>query len=176
VLPNRAAILALGKILGDDAVTRVGGADRDDDAAPARAAVRQRIRLGGRADLSRHFWVSAALAVLADEQRSLALGFAKEVMDSTPGGSGFSFIDMAANKAGIRLATAATRSTKGAHALQARIGRGVAVADLLPPLADLPEGISRDDLQSTFGGLGGAETQRLLAEIDQRIAALPLGR
>jgi hypothetical protein len=52
----------------------------------------------------------------------------------------------------------------------------VAVADLLPPLADLPEGISRDDLQSTFGGLGGAETQRLLAEIDQRIAALPLGR
>ena len=114
--------------------------------------------------------------MLADEQRSLALGLAKEVMDSTPGGSGFSFIDMAANKAGIRLATAATRSTKGAHAFQARIGRGAAVADLLPPLADLPEGISRDDLQSTFGGLGGAETQRLLAEIDQRIAALPLGR
>lgn len=176
VLPNRAAILALGKILGDDAVTRVGGVDRDDDAAPARAAVRNRIRLGGRADLSRHFWVSAALAVLADEQRSLALGLAKEVMDSTPGGSGFSFIDMAANKAGIRLATAATTTTTAAHAFQARIGRGVAVADLLPAVADLPEGISRDELQARFGGLGGAETRRLLAEIDRRVAALPLDR
>jgi hypothetical protein len=52
----------------------------------------------------------------------------------------------------------------------------VEVADLLPSLAELPEGISRDDLQATYGGIGGAETRRLLGEIDRRIANLPLFR
>ncbi|MFM7184361.1 MAG: hypothetical protein ACKO4Z_06275 [Planctomycetota bacterium] len=120
--------------------------------------------------------MSAALAVLSDEKRSLAVGLSKEAMDSTPGGSGFSFIDMAANTAGIRLATVATRNSKSAHAIQTRVARGVGVADLFPSLAELPEGISRDDLQADYGGLGGAETTRLLGEIDRRIAALPLYR
>ena len=176
VLPNRAAILALGKILGDDKVARVGGRDLDLGPADERNRLRQRIRLGGRGDLSQHFWVSAALAVLSDEQRSLAVGLSKEVMDSTPGGSGFSFVDMAANTAGIRLASVATQDSKSAHALQTRVARGVEVADLLPSLAELPEGISRDDLQATYGGIGGAETRRLLGEIDRRIANLPLFR
>lgn len=176
VVPNRAAILALGKILGDDKVARVGGRDLDLGPGDERNRLRQRIRLGGRADLSQHFWVSAALAVLSDEQRSLAVGLSKEAMDSTPGGSGFSFVDMAANTAGIRLAGVATQNSKSAHAIQTRVARGVEVADLLPSLAELPEGISRDDLQATYGGIGGAETRRLLGEIDRRIANLPLFR
>lgn len=176
VVPNRAAILALGKILGDDKVARVGGRDLDLGPGDERNRLRQRIRLGGRADLSQHFWVSAALAVLSDEQRSLAVGLSKEAMDSTPGGSGFSFVDMAANTAGIRLASVATQNSKSAHAIQTRVARGVEVADLLPSLAELPEGISRDDLQATYGGIGGAETRRLLGEIDRRIANLPLFR
>lgn len=176
VLPNRAAILALGKILGDDNVARVGGRDLDLGPGDERNRLRQRIRLGGRGDLSQHFWVSAALAVLSDEQRSLTVGLTKEQMDSTPGGSGFSFVDMAANTAGIRLAAVATRNSQSAHAIQTRVGQGVEVADLLPSLAELPEGISRDDLQATYGGIGGAETQRLLREIDRRIANLPLFR
>ena len=176
VLPNRAAILALGKILGDDNVARVGGRYLDLGPGEERARLRRRIRLGNRSDLSQHFWVSAALAVLSDEQRSLAVGLSKEAMDSTPGGSGFSFIDMAANTAGIRLASVATRNSKSAHAIQARVAKGVGVADLLPSLADLPEGISRDELQANYGGLGGVETRRLLGEIDRRIAVLPLYR
>ena len=174
VLPNRAAILALGKILGDDNVARVGGRDLDLGPTEERNALRHRIRLGDRADLSRHFWVSAALAAIADESRSRAVGLSKEVMDSTPGGSGFSFVDMAANCAGIRLAVAATRNSESAHAVQARILGGVAVADVLPSLAGLPEKITGDQLWKDFGGLGGAETRRLLAEIDRRIAALQL--
>jgi len=46
--------------------------------------------------------------------------------------------------------------------------------DLFTAIDGLPETISRDVLQSNFGGLGGAETQRLLNEIDRRIAALRL--
>jgi len=176
VLPNQAAILALGKLLGDDNVARVGGRDIDLGTGDERNKLRRRIRLGGRADLSQHFWVSAALTVLSDDQRSLAVGLSKEVMDSTPGGSGFSFVDMAANTAGIRLAVVATGNSKAAHGLQSRVRQGVDVADLFPSLADLPEGITRDQLQADYGGLGGAETRRLLAEIDRRIAALPLYR
>jgi hypothetical protein len=176
VLPNRAAILALGKILGDDNVARVGGRDLDLGPPDARLALRRRILLGGRGDLSQHFWVSAALAALADESRSLAVGLSKEEMDSTPGGSGFSFVDMAANCAGIRLAAAATRTERAAHTMQARIRRGVEVSDLLPSLRGLPEGITRDQLQADYGGLGGAETRRLLGEIDRRISELPLYR
>lgn len=176
VLPNRAAILALGKILGDDNVARVGGRDLDLGPPEARVALRRRILLGGRGDLSQHFWVSAVLAVLSDESRSLAVGLSKEEMDSTPGGSGFSFVDMAANSAGIRMAAAATRNARAAHTMQSRIRQGVEVSDLLPPLRDLPERITRDQLQADFGGLGGAETRRLLGEIDRRITELPLYR
>ena len=176
VLPNRAAILALGKILGDDNVARVGGRDLDLGPPEARLALRRRIMLGGRGDLSQHFWVSAALASLSDESRSLAVGLSKEAMDSTPGGSGFSFVDMAANSAGIRLAVAATRNSPAAHTMQTRIRQGVEASDLLPSLRDLPEGITRDQLQADYGGLGGSETRRLLGEIDRRIAELPLYR
>jgi hypothetical protein len=97
-------------------------------------------------------------------------------MDSMPGGSGFSFVDMAANTAGIRLAAVATRNPKSVHAMQARVRRGIEVADMLPSLAGLPEGITRDQLQADYGGIGGTETRRLLGEIDRRIAALPLYR
>jgi hypothetical protein len=120
--------------------------------------------------------IAAAIDVLADEQRSLAVGLSKEAMDSTPGGSGVSFVDMAANTAGIRLAAVATRNPKSAHAKQARVRRGVEVADMLPSLTGLPEGITRDQLHVDHGGIGGTETRRLLGEIDRRIAALPLYR
>jgi hypothetical protein len=83
---------------------------------------------------------------------------------------------MAANSAGIRLAVAATRNSESAHDVQTRILRGVAVADVLPSVADLPEKITGDALLKDYGGLGGAEARRLLAEIDRRIAELPLYR
>lgn len=176
ILPNRAAILALGLLLGDDTVTRVGGRALDVGSPDERTRLRHRIRLSERTDLSRHFWVSAALTTLSDEPRAMMIGLSKEVMDSTPGGSGFSFIDMAANAAGIRLAVTATRSEASAHAIQVRVRGGTNLSDMFPSTVELPENISGDSLQSDFGGLGGAETRRLLAEIDRRIAALPLYR
>lgn len=176
ILPNRAAILALGLLLGDDTIARIGGRALDIGSRDERARLRHRIHLGGRTDLSRHFWVSAALATLSDEPRAMMIGLSKEVMDSTPGGSGFSFIDMAANASGIRLAITATRGQVSAHAIQTRVRSGMNLADMFPSTVGLPENISSDSLHSEFGGLGGAETRRLLTEIDRRIAALPLYR
>lgn len=175
VLPNQAAILALGVILGEDRVASIASRQVDPRTRDVRHALRHRASLRGRGDLSQHFWVSAALVVLSGAERSLAVGLAKELKDSTPGGSGFSFVDMVANKAGIRFAILATQTEASARQVQQRTAEGVDVDDLIPELDGLPEGISRDDFQSQYGGLGGAETRRLLAEIDQRISGLSEG-
>ena len=84
-------------------------------------AIRNRITLRGRNDLARHFWVSAALSVLSDESRSMTVGITKEMMDATPGGSGFSFVDLTADRAGTLFAVAATSNAESARNLQLRI-------------------------------------------------------
>lgn len=126
----------------------------------------------GRGDLPRHFAVSAALTVLSDQHRSLAVGIAKEVSDSNPGGSGFSFVDMAANKAGIRFAVLATQDSKSALKMQSQMAQFVSANSFVSAIGSLPEGISADSFQAEYGGLGGRQTRRLMAEIDQLVDLL----
>jgi hypothetical protein len=173
VFPNEAAILALGVILGDDRIAAVGRRELYAGSAGERETLRQQVRVHGRSDLSQHFWVSAALTVLSDPGRAMTVGITKEMQDATPGGSGFSFVDMAANLAGIRFAVVATHNTQAARDLQLRIAKGFATADFFPAIDGLPEGLSQDRFHAEFGGLGGAPARRLFADIDQRIAALP---
>jgi hypothetical protein len=171
VLPNQAAILALGVILGDDQVVRLARTDLDPDRRAERAAIRRRSTLHGRQDLSMHFWVSAALTLLSDENRALTVGLLKEMKDSTEGGSGFSFVDMAANKAGIRFAVRATQDAPSARSMQMRILNGANRYQFMPDIGGLPEGIPGDQFRAIYGGMGGLETLRILNDIDQRIRA-----
>lgn len=170
VLPNHAAILALGVILGEGKVAKV--AKREIDLARLSQAekLRRRITLHGRRDLSQHFWVSAGLAVLSDDAKSMTVGIAKEIMDSA-GGSGFSFVDLTADRAGTLFTVAATRNEQSARAMQARIRNGVVIADFVPNPLDLPEGISSDDFQVEYGGLGGKRTKKIVEEVRRRLAA-----
>jgi hypothetical protein len=169
LLPTRAAILALAVILGEEKLATVAGRRIDPDRVAEAEALRARITLQGRKDWPRHFWVSAGLTLLADDERSLAIGLTKELMDATPGGTGFSFADLAADAAGNRFALAATRDAAAARAMQARLAAGVRLADLCPELRDLPEGIGRDAFQADYGGLGGERTQQLVATIRARL-------
>lgn len=171
VLPNQAAILALGVILGDDQVVRLARTDLDPDRRAERAAIRRRSTLHGRQDLSMHFWVSAALTLLSDETRALTVGLLKEMKDSTEGGSGFSFVDMAANKAGIRFTVRATQDAASARSMQMRILNGANRYQFMPDISGLPEGISGDQFRALYGGMGGQETLRILNDIDRRIRA-----
>ncbi len=170
VLPHRAAILALGVILGEGKVAKV--AKREIDLARLSQAekLRRRITLHGRRDLSQHFWVSAGLAVLSDDSKSMTVGIAKEMMDSA-GGSGFSFVDLTADRAGTLFTVAATRNEESARAMQARIRNGVVIADFVPNPLDLPEGIGNDDFQVEYGGLGGEGTKKIVEEIRRRLDA-----
>jgi hypothetical protein len=171
VHPNKAAILALGVILGEERVAKVAKRSVNVDRIREFSALRNRVTVAGRHDLPRHFWVSAALVILSDENRSKTVGIAKELMDAADGGSGFSFVDLAANRAGMLLAVAATKNEANARHLQAQIGRGVVIANFFPSVEGLPEGLSRDVFQSKFGGVGGKETRRLKNEIERRQAA-----
>lgn len=170
VFPNKAAILALGVIMGDDQVVRVGRRAIDPDRKGERESLRRKVTVHSRGDLPRHFAVSAALVVLADQNRSLAVGIAKEVSDSNPGGSGFSFVDMLANKSGIRLAVLATRNNESARTMQRLVIQSSNRFQFIPEIVGLPEGLSSERFESEFGGLGGRKTRELFAEIDRRIS------
>lgn len=175
VQANKAAVLALGIIFGDEKVAKVARRDVDPEWQEPIGVLRQRVTLRGRSDSPRHFWVSAALLVLTDETRATAVGTGKELMDSTPGGSGFSFTDLAANRAGILFALAATRTAESATATQrAVVGDDLRGDDYCPEIADLPEGLSRDRFQAEYGGLAGDRTREVLADIDRRMATRPV--
>jgi len=168
--PNKAAILALGVILGEERVARVAGRKIDIGRRDEMKTLYRRISVRGRNDLARHFWVSAALTILSDESRSMDVGITKELMDATAGGSGFSFVDLTADRAGTLFATAATRDAASARELQMAIKKGFDTGDFFPEIEGLPEGLSRDVFQTKYGGLGGAGTSRIVDDIRRRLA------
>ena len=170
IMANKAAILALGVIMGDDAVAKVGRFELDPERKKQRDELRGRITMHGRNDLIRHFAVSGGLTVLSDSTRALAVGIAKEIADSAPGGSGFSFVDMAANKYGIHLANLATRDAETARLVQKMISESKQLGFPLPSIEGLPEGLTTKEFQTEFGGVGGSRTRELFAEIDRRVS------
>jgi len=171
VTENRGAIFALGILLGHPRVEEFLGPVFDDrDNSYARRLLRS-VRLRGRSDWTRHFFVSAAIALLSDEIVSNAAGLLKEELDADTGGSGFSFADLLADRAGTTLAISATCDEASARALQDRIASGFQVDDFFPPAADLPEGISDAQLQAQYGGVGGEAYGQLIEEIERRISS-----
>lgn len=133
------------------------------------------VLLGGRADLAKHFAISAAIAAHAGAPLSDAIGLYKEVEDARSG-SGFSFDDLAADRAGTRFGELATASRGSATALQDRIAPGLEDAALMPPIAGLPAFLGQAEFERRFGGVGSPAYRELTAEIERRIDALPVYR
>ncbi len=130
------------------------------------------LTLRGREDLAQHFIVSAALAAWAGEPLANAVGVGKEV-DDARGGSGFSFADLAADRAGTRLGELVVGNPQR---LAAAVGAGLSDAALLPPITGLPESMMAAEFQRRFGGIGAPAYQRMSDEIDRRIDSLSLFR
>jgi hypothetical protein len=172
VRENRAAILALGLVLGTDRLeTFTGGATAGVEMDALTDAYKHST-MRQRRDWPKHFTVSAALTVLSLDRASDAVGLFKEELDAD-GGSGFSFGDLLADRAGTTFADRATRDEESARALQARLAQGFRLDDYFPSAEGLPENIQDAELQSRYGGVGGKEYNRIAAEIERRIAALP---
>ena len=166
---NQAGIFALGILLGHPRIEEILGLAGAGDGRPAARHALVRIVLRGRSDWTRHFCVSAVLAVLSDEAVSGAAGLLKEELDGDTGGSGFSFSDLLADRAGTTFAIQATRDKASALALQERLAGGFQIDEFFPPAADLPEGISDAQMQSRYGGVGGEGYLRLIEEIERRV-------
>ena len=164
---NRAAILTLALYTTGRGVVAIVPAAHDWP-RPTRLLV----TLGGRDDFPMHFMISAALAMEGTSPLVNAIGLAKEVADSRHG-SGFSFNDLAANKAGLRFGRMALEQPS---ALQQRVAAGVAETSLMPKVDDLPEFLDQAEFVARFGGVGAPPYQRLLADIERRIGGLTLYR
>ncbi len=169
MMENRAAILALAIFYGHPSVERFVG-DVVDTETWRRARLRlRRATLRGRSDWTQHFLVSAALTVLMDSKASDALGILKEQLDAGAGGSGFSFGDLLADRAGTRFAEAATRSEASARRIQDAVADGLLIDDLFPPAADLPEGLSEAEMARRFGDVSDPRFQRMLDLLERRL-------
>ncbi len=130
------------------------------------------LTLRGRHDLAQHFLISAGLAVSSDTQAANTIGLFKEIEDSQ-GGSGFSFADLAADRAGTTLAERAVASDT-AGLIQRRLAHTLREDDIMPDIERLPEGMQEADFQRRFQQRNGSAYRRMMAEIERRIAACPV--
>ncbi|WP_424929087.1 hypothetical protein [Amaricoccus tamworthensis] len=128
--------------------------------------------LGGRDDLKRHFLVSAGLRAARSDDTAMNIGEMKELLDSNSGRTGFSFDDMAANAAGIRLGeTLMSLESDEIESLGARIEKE---SDILPSLEGLPAGLSEAEFVENYGSTDSDAYRSLTAEINRRIDGLPI--
>lgn len=130
------------------------------------------MQLQGRGDFPLHFIVSAALAAAGGGPLADAIGVYKEQHDVRYG-SGFSFNDLAADRAGTRFGLLAVREPQR---LQQRLARGLQDRDLLPDVSDLPEYLSESEFQRRFGSIEAPAYRRMMAAIEARLDTLALLR
>ena len=164
---NRAALTALAAYLGGVSLPKLlQGDSRSIYRAPAVL-----LSLYGRRDLAEHFTLSAALSINGGSRLANAIGLLKEEEDAGKG-SGFSFTDLAADRAGVRLGERATGDA-AAHVRQ-QLAAARTDADLLPDVRDLPEFMPQAEFDRRFGPVGSARYQRIIEHIDALLGAHPL--
>jgi hypothetical protein len=171
---NRAAILALAAYASRRSFRDPAEGAGSGSGLPPAPPYRQ-VELAGRADLAQHFAVSAALAIQGGESVSNPIGLLKELADSR-GGSGFSFPDLAADRAGTRFALLATGDRQGALRVQTFARRGLSEDDFLPALTGLPEGLRAGDLRAAYGDPAGPAFRRIAERIERSLDTRPLFR
>jgi hypothetical protein len=167
---NRAAILALAAYVNRDTVRNPS--DRETHTPPI--AFRQ-LTLRGRTDLAKHFATSAAFAAQGGDALSDLLGLFKEIKDAN-GGSGFSFADLAADRAGTRFGRLATGDRKGALAVQELARSGLAADDIMPPIDGLREGIEKAEFLADYRDTHSPAYRAVADRIERRIDRLRVHR
>ena len=170
VRENRAAILVLALYVNGKGLAEIVAAARQWP----RAASRQ-VTLAGRDDFPKHFLISAAIAAEAGSPLADAIGLQKEIEDAR-GGSGFSFNDIGADRAGTRFGEVAIVSQRRAAELALAIAAGARESDFMPDVADLPEFMPDAEFKRRYGGIGAPAYNEMMAMIDARVASRPLLR
>jgi len=126
-----------------------------------------------RIDLAQHFIGSAAITASVNGQVAKVVGEEKELSDAQ-GGSGFSFIDLAADKAGTRFGEMATSSPENARKIQKAMSKIKDYSDFMPDPRDLPEHMDDAEFKRHYQSVDSPAYQELSKQIDVRIAATPI--
>jgi uncharacterized protein YfiM (DUF2279 family) len=126
-----------------------------------------------RQDMAKHFMASAVLAASGAESFAYTLGQEKELNDAKRG-SGFSFVDLAGDRAGLRFGKTAVASAKQAKILQQHIANIKDYTTFMPEVRDLPENMNDIVFKQKYQSVYSPNYQKMLEKIDQRISALPI--
>ena len=122
-----------------------------------------------RPDMAQHFMWSATLSALGGSQLALMIGEEKELNDAKTG-SGFSFIDLAADRAGIRFGEQATSNLEKAIKIQQKMATIKHYQAFMPNVKDLPEKLNTKAFKTQYQSIYSQKYQTILQEIDRRIA------
>jgi hypothetical protein len=122
----------------------------------------------GRHDLAQHFVVSAALTAVSGAKAAEAAGVLKELLDAEPGGSGFSFADLAADLSGVAFAERLLSGGK----LQ-DIEKKFTVAAFAVPPKGLIEGLSREQFEKRYGSTRDKRFRKELEALRKKVRELP---
>ena len=174
-IAGRAFLVALGVGLDDsDLLTKIPGAGSLAQAveAPSERTIRLTMlgepTVRGRRDLAQHFFVSGYLTATTGPVAATTAGITKELLDAH-GASGFSFADLAADRAGVRFA-------EGVLSRRFAVGmlaHGYVVAAFMPDVKDLPEGLTAVEIASDYGTKDDPRFRKQMQEIDRRLQDLP---
>ena len=130
------------------------------------------ITLRGRHDHALHYLLSATLVMGANRALADALGLYKELADAgDPRSSGFSFDDIAADKAGTALGQ---RALLEPHKLAQLLPLMIDDVFLMPAVDGLPTGLNAAQFQQQFGDVDSPRFAAQMAEVERRVQALPL--
>ena len=124
-----------------------------------------RFTLWGRNDLAKHFLLSAAIKLLMDTETNLYFTQFKELLDSD-GGSGFSFKDIAANRAGARFTDFISHPEfipNGPYQIDSEDA-------FLKRIPNLQEHLELEAFALRFHSTDSEEYQKVIHQIDKAIA------
>jgi uncharacterized protein YfiM (DUF2279 family) len=169
---NKAAILALAIYFGDDRISKLAGNSEGKYFSGPRFGSHN-VTVKGRHDLVQHYLTSAGLQLAAGVDIANAIGEFKEIADTLRGGSGFSFSDIAGDRAGVVLAERAVNAAT-AKRLQDKLANVKSEAEFFPDIAGLPDNMTQAQFESRFGDVESQRYLDLMADIERRIAQIPL--
>jgi hypothetical protein len=128
-----------------------------------------------RNDLAQHFIASAALTASINAQVAKVVGEEKELSDAKRG-SGFSFVDLTADKAGQRFGEIATATPISARKLQSYMSKIKDYRDFIPDPTDLPEKMDEAEFNKRYESVNSPDYQETVKKIDERLDRTPLFR
>lgn len=172
---NQAALMALAIYLGADRFELMVGdiINWEYKHLVLRNRTRLSATLRGRNDLQKHFIYSTALQLFSNVGASDAIGEYKEFLDTNEGGSGFSFADLQADRAGTRLATIVTSNETVAKKAQIILST-ITDEQLLPSIDGLQEGLDEQSFQAEFENANSIKYRETLKIIDNNLKTLPI--